>query len=315
MTALPLLLFAACAPHGGDRAVAPHTQTGSGDSGDSGAPEGALEEQFSFVVIADPHVTGPGEHARRLDDAVAWVNTQASTVDFVVVLGDIAWGDGFPTAVTSLSALTVPWVPVMGDNEVQAEDEEAFALAFSDQIALLEDQLDGFEAVTGPVEHPDWGRPAWLQNLTFQHGPVRFVAADWSSRDLDTLWGETPDLHDFPGGTWPWLEDQLQAAQPGLSSSVVLLSHMPLFSGPGGLVVDEAAQVIETFAPHADLIWGNLAGHLHGNSDMVWDEAGIEVHVTDATWDDENMVRVVTVHANERRVAFSHALVEIPPGG
>lgn len=32
--------------------------------------------------------------------------------------------------------------------------------------------------------------------------------------------------------------------------------------------------VIETFDPHRDLLWTNLAGHLHGNSDMDWSGGG-----------------------------------------
>lgn len=314
MTRLLPALLLACAPA---PTSAPGGAPPARDTADTAAPEGPLVEQFAFVVMADPHVTGPGDHADRLAAAVAWTNAHVTThdIELVVVLGDIAWGDGFPTAVAALDALTVPWVPVLGDNEIQSSDEAAFFAAFAPQLDTLEGQLDGFVAAPAPVDDPTWGRPSWLQNLAFDHGPVRFLAADWSSRDLDTLWGETPDLHDFDSGTWPWLEAQLQAAQPGLDDSVVLLSHMPLFDGPGGLVVDEAAQVVETLDPHRDLVWGNLAGHLHGTSDMTWEAAGIEVHVTDATWDDEVVVRVVTVSASDRRVSYDHELVVVTPEG
>ena len=286
------------------------------DTGDTAMPEGPLEEAFHFVVIADPHVTGPGDAADRLDAAVAWVNANAEErgITLAVVLGDIAWGDGFPTAVASLSALTVPWVPVMGDNEIHSLDEETFFVAFADQVAVLQEELDNFEVAPAPVDNPDWGRPSWLQNLAFDHGPVRFVAADWNSRDLETLWGETPDLHDFSGGTWPWLEGQLQDVAARPEDSVVLLSHMPLFAGPGGLTVDEAATVIETMTPVQVPVWGNFSGHLHTTSEMFWAEADLEIRVTDATWDDDNVVRVVGVQANAQRVVYTHELVVVAPG-
>ena len=314
MRALLPLLLTACGP---DAGPADRTAVDSADSADSASPaEGPLTPRFSFVVIADPHVYGPGEHADRLAAAVSWVNEHAAERDLqlVVVLGDIAWNDGIPLANELLGELTVPWVPVLGDNEIQSGDAEAFHVIFADQVAALHDQLDAFSIAPTPVDDPVWGRPSWLQNLAFTHQGVRFISADWSSRDLDTLWGETPDLHEFEGGTWPWLEAQLSDTSTLPDDAVVLLSHMPLFSGPGGLTVDEAARVVETLDPHRDVVWANLAGHLHGSSSMDWDEAGLEVHVTDATWDDDNAVRVITVTGNDQRFAYAHDLVVVQPG-
>ncbi len=295
---------------------APGSAARSTDTADTAPPEGPLEDAFRFVVLADTHVTGPGDAADRLDAAVAWVNAHAEErgITLAVVLGDIAWGDGFPTAVASLSSLTVPWVPVMGDNEIHSLDEETFFVAFADQMAVLQEELDNFAVAPAPVDNPDWGRPSWLQNLAFDHGPVRFLAVDWNSRDLETLWGETPDLHDFSGGTWPWLEGQFQDVADRPEDSVVLLSHMPLFAGPGGLTLDEAATVIESMTPVQGPVWGNFSGHLHTTSEMFWAEADLEIRVTDATWDDDNVLRVVGVQANAQRVVYTHELVVVEPG-
>lgn len=310
-------LFLVCAACSGPASEpGPREGPSAPDTADTAEPEGPLEDAFHFVVIADPHVTGPGDAADRLDAAVAWVNANAAErgVTLVVVLGDIAWGEGFPTAVASLSQLSVPWVPVMGDNEIHSLDEEAFFVAFADQVAALQEELDNVSVAPAPVDNPDWGRPSWLQNLAFDHGPVRFIVADWNSRDLETLWGETPDLHNFAGGTWPWLEEQLETVTTRPDDSVVLLSHMPLFAGPGGLTVDEAATVIETLTPVQDPVWGNFSGHLHTTSEMFWAEADLEIRVTDATWDDDNVVRVVGVQANAQRVVYTHELVVVAPG-
>jgi hypothetical protein len=261
-------------------------------------PEGPLEHQFSMVLVADPHVIGPGEHLDRLDAAVAWIeaNREAMDLQLVVVLGDICWSEGFDEAHESLNQLSMPWVPVMGDNVIQTGGEATFHQTFEGQINHLEETLEGFEMAPTPVSNPEHGVESWLQNIAFDFGGIRFISADWSSRDIHTLWGETPDLHDFDGGT---------------NESVILLSHMPLFEGLGGLTTDEATQAITLFDAHRDMVWANLAGHLHVNTSMDWERAGMEVHVTDATWDDVNAVRILDVSANEARFAFEHWIEEI----
>lgn len=290
------------------------TDTGAPAESNGGHPkEGPFEHRFSMVLLADPHVIGPGEHLDRLDAAVGWIeaNREAMDLQLVVVLGDICWSEGFDEAHESLSQLSMPWVPVMGDNVIQTGGEATFHQTFEGQMSRLEETFEGFEMAPTPVTNPERGVESWLQNLAFDFGGIRFISADWSSRDIHTLWGETPDLHDFDGGTWPWLQEQLAGSVGGAGESVILLSHMPLFEGPGGLTTDEATKAVTLFDAHRDMIWANLAGHLHVNTSMEWERAGMEVHVTDATWDDVNAVRIVDVSANEARFAFEHWVEEI----
>ena len=75
--------------------------------------------------------------------------------------------------------------------------------------------------------------------------------------------------------------------------------------------VDEADAVVNLLSAHQDALWANLAGHLHVDSSMNWDRAGIEVHVTDATWDDVNRVRVVDVSSSETQVSYDHWIVDV----
>lgn len=278
------------------------------DSGTPAVEEGPLTHRFGVAVIADPHIVGPGEHENRLNAAVDWVEANAAALDLqlVVVLGDICWGEGFGLAHQALDRLTMPWVPVMGDNVIQTGGESTFHATFSTQLAALESELTGFSVAPTPVYNPERDVDSWLQNMVFDFGGVRFIAADWNSREIHRLFGDTPDLHDFDGGTWPWLNEQLAATSGRLEDSVVLLSHMPLFEGPGGLTTVEADAMVPLLASHQDAIWANLAGHLHVDTSMDWERAGIEVHVTDATWDDINRVRVVQVSANEHRFSYDH---------
>jgi len=285
----------------------------SGDT-DTGVDETPLSPRFTMAVIADPHVIGPGDHETRLSAAVDWINAHASQHDIqlVVVLGDICWGDGFELAHDAISRLTMPWVPVMGDNVIQDRREDIFHGTFDDQLELLASQVENFEIQPTPVFNPERERDSWLQNIGFDFSGIRFLSVDWNSREYDSLWGETPDLHDFDGGTWPWLVSELDSLGDRPLNSVILLSHMPLFEGIGGLTAIEADKVVEAFYPQSDKIWANLAGHLHWSNSNDWTRAGIEVHVTDATWDDENTVRLIHVEGNENRFAYTHELIEIP---
>ncbi len=311
MRLVSLLILAGCSP---DSPTQKEADTSlSEDSGTRVIEEGPLEHQFSIAVVADPHVVGPGEHADRLNAAVDWIEEHAEEMDLqlVVILGDICWNDGFTIAHDSLNRLTLPWVPVMGDNVIQTGGEATFHSTFHDQMDRLSSDLEGFSMAPAPVYNPERGHDSWLQNFSFSHNGLQFISADWSSREVHPLWGETPDLHNFEGGTWPWLTEQLAATTEDKDNSVVLLSHMPLFEGPGGLVTEEAEQAVSLLSSHQDAIWANLAGHLHVDTSMDWERAGIEVHVTDATWDDVNRVRIVNVSANEHRFSFNHWVEDI----
>ena len=87
-------------------------------SEDSAEVEGPLEEQFSFVVLADPHISGLVEHEERLTLAVEWINSEATSrgIELVLVVGDIGWSDGVERSRELLDELEVTYVPLMGDD-------------------------------------------------------------------------------------------------------------------------------------------------------------------------------------------------------
>ncbi len=268
---------------------------------------------FSFALVADPHVTSEGEHAERLRAAVAWINERAETdpIELCFILGDIAWHDGWTVSTEILGELTVPWVPVFGDNPYQVGEEVIFHQTFGPQLDVLSGKVDDWEAASVPVDHVEYGVEAWLHNVRLDHRGVRFIVLDWNTRLMDAFWGETPDLHDFEGGTLPWLQSALEDLPDGPDERVVLLSHMPLFEGFGGLEADEVARYTKAIEQHADTIHGNYAGHLHGDSDSTWDAIGQQVVVTDATWDDENTVRLVEVWSDELRFTYVSESFEV----
>jgi hypothetical protein len=188
------------------------------DTGEAEEEAPPLELAFTFAIIADPHVTGATANLDRLDQAVDWIAAEAEPRDLelVFVLGDIAWGGGYDLAREALGRLPVPWVPVQGDNPIQVGEEAGFIAAFADQVSVLGGSRPGWRLAPSPVPNPERGGESYLHNFAFDHGPVRFVGLDWNSRELDPLWGEMPDLHDFDGGTLPFLREELESWEWGL---------------------------------------------------------------------------------------------------
>ncbi len=307
MLVFPLLLLACRDPGGPGRAGA-SDDTGPASPGDTATAEAT--HAFTYAILADPHVTSTGEHAARLQAAVAAIAALPAdrSPDLVFILGDIAWGGGWTPAYEALDALPMPWVPVLGDNPIQVGEEQGFQATFSDHLDALEATLPGWTRADIPVSGPD-GAPLWLQNARIDWKGVRFVALDWNTRVIASGWGELPDLHDVDGGTLPFLVDALETLPDGPDDRVVLLSHMPLVPG---LDLDEQAELIAAIDPWRDAVWGNHAGHLHGNGRATWDEADLEIRTTDAVWDDVNTFRLVEAWSDGRTFSYVDELVELP---
>lgn len=304
-----LLLLVACAAEG----EGPPKDSGSPAAEDADPTVAVPQYQFSYALLADPHVTGPGENEARLRSAVDWVAGAAGdrNIELSFILGDIAWGEGFDEALAALAGLPMPWVPVLGDNPIQAGDEAAWHEAFDAHYDELAEQLPGWSRAPAPVADPVNGGEAWLQNTAFDHRGLRFLAVDWNTRVIAELLGEMPDLHDFEGGTLPFVEAELAGLSPGLDERVVFLSHMPMMNVIGGFDAEEQAVLEGVLGPHAGLVHGNHAGHLHGNSEGEWEACGLQLDITDATWDDEVSVRVVDVWSDGLRHSFTSEVVVV----
>lgn len=280
---------------------------------------GASEEEkgplFTFVILADPHICGPKEHATRLADCVTWINANREErhIELVLVVGDIAWGDGqLEEAKRLLDELQVPYVPLIGDNEVETGYDEHFHTVFRKQYAHLKKRLTGWRKTRTPVKHPKAGRKVYLQNFSFDHRGVHFVALDWCTR----TGGETADLNDYPGGTWPWFTKDVKRAAKGTHNRIVMLTHLPMHVNFFYEVFskEEQAAVDEFLHPFADFVYADFAGHYHFNWLGRNARGGYDFFVTDATWDDKNTIRLVEVRKNEEENAFvyKHGMIHVP---
>lgn len=273
---------------------------------------------FSFVALADPHITTSAQdNQARLAATVDWINDHRAdhVIELVIILGDIGWGEGGAArAKELLDALTVPYVPVIGDNEIQLGSEQDFDTVFSPHYEGLAAELEGWSRATPRVYNPVIDDTSYLQNLSFSHRGVHFMGVDWCTRTLGAILGEQAELHDFPGGTWPWFVDELEQASTAasLQESIVMASHHPMYPMEiGAFSESEYAAVAEVVEAHAGVVYASFAGHFHNDVHHVM-PAGFELFLTDATWDDENTLRLVGVRVDGERLKYRHQLVIVP---
>lgn len=276
-------------------------------------PETFEAQEFRFALIADPHVTGPGSHVDRLRVAVDYLIEEHARrpLDFVPILGDVAWNDGFAPILEVLDTLPMPWVPVVGDNSYASGSAEAYDQAFADQYAYLADTLDGWNKAPNPVALPT-GEDALFHNFSFDHKGIHVVGLDLTPRTDHPLFSEMADLHDIEGGTWRFLVDDLATMPDGPKERVVLLSHQPMVMMPGGLDEQEMDVVVSELGTMADLVAWNFSGHLHLDAQWPDQPAGYDAVTLDATWDDEITLMLVDVRSDGITTSWTTERVVLP---
>jgi hypothetical protein len=269
---------------------------------------------FSFAILTDLHITDEGEFYQKSVAAVQWLNAHAAErqIQLVLVLGDIGYGEGVARSRDLLNQLSMPYVPIIGDNEFHHGDQELFDQVFSANDATVTQFLSHYERVPAPTTDPD-GKVYWFQSVAFDLGGVRFLGVDTGPRNDGQISGEQGDLHDFPGGTWPWFTQQIQGLGVRPKESVVLFSHNPLHLFPGGLDVNEMARMNALVSPVGDLVYGAFGGHYHFDWQDVQKDAGYETFVTASPWAGEKVrLRLVTVTGQGDHFAYQHELVDVP---
>lgn len=273
------------------------------DTAASAVDRGASVFQFTFVVYADPHVTADDDNAARLRTAVAWTNAHRieKQIDLVLLAGDITWDGGFALTYEILSQLEPTWVPLNGDNGIHTGDEEEWNTTFSAQFDSVASQVDNWRRAPVPIDDPVRGADTWYQNWAFENRGVTFVGLDWSPRGMDGFAGEMAALNPAPGGTLDWFTTEIGGLHDGFAERAVMLTHQPMVPLPGGFFPEDQLQIDPISQPVADYVWGDVAGHLHVDSDIDAETlgAGYEVHIIDAIWDDTPRVGVISVSLDD----------------
>lgn len=256
----------------------------------------AAEFLFSFAVLADPHVDGDPAHREYLERAVERLIAEAAarSIELVFIVGDIAWGSTGELSnlidakgiLDQLEEAGMHYIPAPGDNEIQAGEEQKFHEVFGPHYQYLAGVLDDWQQLSIPAEG------LYLESFSFEHRGCHFVLPDFISRQPGN---EGADIHDFPGGSWPWFQADIEAAAHGPAERITILAHHGMFrtgfEGVDKYLTPEGAmgQIIEFLCPYRNHVAACYGGHIHQN--WYWEvfcssgELIYEVWITDDTFD------------------------------
>jgi hypothetical protein len=255
----------------------------------------AYGETFSFVVIADPHIGGNSDHKAKFETAVGWIirNKDCKKIELTFVLGDIAWGGSkqnrnlhiAKTILDRLHHAQIPYIPIIGDNEIQAGCEKEFHEVFASQYERLSKTLDYWRKSPVPVAD------MYLQNFSFDHKGCHFVCPDFNPRKAGDEGG---DLHDFEGGSWRWFMKDIRQCRKSKRENINIMTHIGMFRTGIGLADEfvfsdkEMGKITNFLHSYKENVDSNYAGHLHINGYVpVWSKLFVplyHVRITDETW-------------------------------
>ncbi|CAF1039577.1 unnamed protein product [Adineta steineri] len=248
---------------------------------------------YQFALLSDIHIGDTGANALgRARSAVAKINqlvaNKSINLQAVFITGDLtdhAMLDQYNTVRAVLNNLTIPYYPIIGNHDqwlynstwedVAPVGDQLFAKTFEHIL----NQSNIINYPNGTVWNPLHSCQSWFQNYRIQIHNNIFIALDWNSRHHAAASlgykGSMPgaDLYDFNGGTFRWLEEQLQQLDKQ-SSTIVLLQHQPYrapFYIPGEIYAFGEAKrlrINHLLRQHSSLnYFGVFAGHFHMWSD------------------------------------------------
>ena len=242
--------------------------------------------------------------------AVADTNALAAAADgpsFALVLGDLSDSgerSELQRAHELLEALQIPWLPLLGNHEMwpYAYDTEQGAYAEADGPVGDGVMLDVFapafkqgaadlpSLVRAPaVWNPEIDAESSFVNFAFSHCGVRFVALDFTTRmhagsGYPGVASEAV-LHDFEGGSWPWVLADLAEGPGAEAETVVVLAHHPITNSALVSLDSSSFEMASDTLTQLGLdqrIAAFFGGHLHIDSEQQG-PAGIPAVLTAAT--------------------------------
>lgn len=255
--------------------------------------EGAPGDDYGTPGYEDGiTATDAGDPLIRLRKSVAWINEhrEALKVHFVVVTGDLSESGEISELLRCkmvLDSLEVPYIPMVGNHDIWPlsqgieaplpDGDSLFNVLFSDAFIRAQAFFPGWDDGTRLSSAWDTENNcnAFYQNYGFQYGSYRFLFTDFVSRahDLAVFNGAAADaqLHDLPGGTWPWLQQAILNAPAG-EDNLLIFAHHPLsksllsgsFASFDYNEYDAVTQFLNTYAARVGA-W--IAGHKH-NTDQ-----------------------------------------------
>jgi hypothetical protein len=267
-----------------------------------------------------------GGNADTLRGAVRRVNERAGELDlrFALVLGDLTDSgerSDFEAVRAILGELELPWLPLLGNHDVwpfafpgedrrlssaeSAVGDAWFLDTFEECFERFSEDLAPVSLASAPTWNPAQGMDASFVNFSFDYEGLHVIALDFVSREPayegDPGSGPSGDLHDFEGGTLPFLRETLEGlgAMGGEAPAMdaVVVAHHPVFPmavmGFTSTESEEVAAVVEQTGS-STRIGAFFGGHLHMDSSGV--VGGVPAIALPAA-KDGGAVRVVRVSA------------------
>jgi hypothetical protein len=286
-------------------------------------------ETFSFAIIADPHIDGNMDNKAKLISAVDWLisNKEKKDIELVFIVGDIAWG-GYRSnrnlkivraIFDRLNNAGIPYIPVIGDNEIQRRCEKEFDVIFKKQYQYLGKILEHWRKAPTPVNE------MYLQNFSFDYKGCHFVSCDFNSREKNNEGGE---LHNFTGGSWPWFKKDIETCPKTKKESIVIITHIGMFRTGFAAAdeylfsQDEMDRIKGFLYDYREYVDSNYAGHIHQNwNSVVWSGLFTKIYhvrITDEPWHGQQWpeandkgitIRLVQVNSDGNEVSYIQQLV------
>ena len=208
-----------------------------------------IESEYTFVVLSDMHIGESEEQTQLAQDAIAKINSMVSSnnIKFVLITGDIsntALPKQFEDAKSILDTLTVPYIPIIGNHDIwtynsssnweetEPHGDELFYSIFYPTIASFPSSLGEIKYNNKTTWNPELNITSHFQNFQLtltddNSGNITVIyGLDWSTRyhaiEFLGYLGAMPGcrLHNFLGGTFQWLEDQLYLLSDNSTSSL-----------------------------------------------------------------------------------------------
>ena len=270
------------------------------------------EGEHDFGSPGFVHDTMPegisGYPQKSLSGVVDWINANKDEEDirFVAVTGDItgsAEESEFRKAKEILDRLQIPYVPLLGNHDIwpyiNYGNEAEYAYGDSIMLAVFEDNFQAnklfFDKWSDGTRltktyNEESGHYHQLVNYSFVYNGFTFIVLDWNPRyhvkKAEPGIGPEPSLHDYEGGTLPWLIENLKNPLEEGEKNIILFTHHPpqrdisaIFNF--GFTVSQFQQLSQEILPYKNKTSAWLAGHVHRSSTYTMRTMGSEIKLMD----------------------------------